>query len=64
MQQALDSRPANYQRVCILSWVCAVILHAVWDGSDIMIVHIGVVVISVFGLLALIVGSRPARRRV
>lgn len=42
----------------VWAWVTAVILHAVWDGTSVWILHVGVVFISVLGLLSLIVWSR------
>lgn len=43
-------------------FVLAVLLHATWDGVDILVVHVGVVVISLAVLLTLILRSRHTRR--
>ncbi|WP_082031647.1 PrsW family intramembrane metalloprotease [Actinomyces polynesiensis] len=42
-------------------YLLAVLLHATWDGIDVPVVHVGVVVISLAILLTLILRSRPSR---
>ena len=56
-------KPSNGRRVFAWVWVTAVILYAVWDGTSLWILHVGVVFISVLGLLSLIVWSRSTSRQ-
>lgn len=59
----LGSRPPvrHALRHFVGCFVLAVLLHATWDGVDILAVHIGVVVVSLGILFTLILRSRHSR---
>ena len=41
-------------------FLLAVVLHTLWDGVDLLVVHVGVVLVSLGVLLTLVLRSRPA----